>query len=225
MTQQSIHDRIMSRNGGATNPSTATEPAVNPGRSYGRTALAAAAGILALGGIGFAALQFPAVVSVFAQATTAETPKVDPALPTTPFVEHVKQAGIKTCGTVFPVLGQFLANGSKYNVQSQWHNSEPDKHSVQALVGMTYASSTYAGPAAGLVFASPNGASCEGSMVRIAPFPKKCEEMPATLPAGSTLASTLGPIPVYNLANNGGQVLLLPSDQSCIVISVTQAAG
>lgn len=225
MTQQSIHDRIMSRNGGATHPSTATEHAVNPGRSYGRTALVAAAGILALGGIGLAALQFPAVVSVFAQATTAETPKVDPALPTTPFVEHVKQAGIKTCGTVFPVLGQLLANGSKYNVQSQWHNSEPDKHSVQALVGMTYASSTYAGPAAGLVFASPNGASCEGSMVRIAPFPKKCPEMPATLPAGSTLASTLGPVPVYNLANNGGQVLLLPSDQSCIVISVTQAAG
>lgn len=225
MTQQSIHDRIMSRDGGATSHSAATEPAIKPGRSWGRTALVVAVGILVLGGTGITALQFPAVVSVFAQGTTGEPPKVDPALPTTPFVEHVKQAGIKTCGTVFPVLGQLLANGAQYNVQSQWHDAEPDKHSVQALVGMNYASPSYAGPAAGLVFASPNGASCEGSMVRIAPFPQKCTEMPATLPTGSTLASTLGPIPVYNLADNGGQVLLLPSDQSCIVISVTQAAG
>ncbi|ASV84181.1 hypothetical protein CES85_4973 [Ochrobactrum quorumnocens] len=151
--------------------------------------------------------------------------KANPGLPATPFLEHVKQAGIKSCGTVYPILGQLLANGTEYNVQSQWHNTEPDKHTVQAFVGMKYATSIYSGPAAGLVFASPNGAACEGSMVRVAPFPRKCAEIPATLPPGSTLANTLGPIPVYNIANNGGQVLLLPSDQSCIVISVAQAAG
>ena len=224
MTQQSIHDRIMSRDTAPARDGAPAEPPLTPRRNWGRIALTSALGIMAVGAIGLAAFQFPAVVSVFAQGTTAET-KADPVLPSTPFLEHVKQAGIKTCGTVFPILGQLLADGTEYNVQSQWHNAEPDKHSVQALVGMNYATSNYSGPAAGLVFASPNGAACEGSMVRVAPFPRKCADMPATLPSGSTLASTLGPIPVYNIANNGGQVLLLPSDQSCIVISVTQAAG
>lgn len=224
MTQQSIHDRIMSREPAPTREAGTTEPPLAPRRIWGRIALTSALAIVAVGAIGLAAFQFPAVVSVFAQGSSAET-KADPGLPSSPFLDHVKQAGIKTCGTVFPVLGQLLAEGTEYNVQSQWHNAEPDKHTVQALVGMKYATSTYSGPAAGLVFASPNGAACEGSMVRVAPFPRKCADMPATLPSGSTLASTLGPIPVYNIANNGGQILLLPSDQSCIVISVTQAAG
>ncbi|UXS42989.1 hypothetical protein FY150_24620 (plasmid) [Agrobacterium tumefaciens] len=224
MTQQSIHDRIMARDTGPTaNAAPAAEAA--PKRHWTRVVLASVLGLAAVGGAGVVALQFPAVVEVFAQGASADATKPAPALPETPFLEHVKQAGIKTCGTVFPVLGQLLAEGTEYNVQSQWHNAEPDKHSVQAFVGMKYSTPTYAGPAAGFVFASPNGAACEGSMVRIAPFPKNCAEMPAVLPAGSTLASTLGPIPVYNVANNGGQILLLPSDQSCIVISVTQAAG
>ncbi|MGO4319717.1 hypothetical protein AB4Z23_27850, partial [Agrobacterium sp. MCAB5] len=83
----------------------------------------------------------------------------------------------------------------------------------------------YSGPAAGMVFASPIGEACEGTMVRIAPFPKKCVDVPPILPAGSVQAVALGQIPVYNLPDKGGQVLLLPSDQSCIIISVSQAAG
>lgn len=225
MTQQSIHDRIMLRGGGATGDSGTSDLPEGSARNWRRTAFAIALGIAAVAGVGFGAFQFPAVVSVFAQGSAAETAKADPALPKTPFVEHARQAGIKTCGTVFPILGQLLANGAEYKVQTQWHDTEPDKHSMQALVGMNYSTPTYSGPAAGVVFASPNGTACEGSMVRVAPFPKKCTDMPAALPAGSTLASTLGSILVYNAANNGGQVLLLPSDQSCIVISVTQAAG
>lgn len=224
MTQQSIHDRIMTRDAAQGGDAGTAEPPLAPRKKWGRIALTSGLVILGVGVIGLAAFQFPAVVSVFAQGTPTET-KASPGLPSTPFLTHVKQAGIKTCGTVFPVLGQLVADGTEYNVQSQWHNTEPDKHTVQALVGMKYATSAYSGPAAGFVFAAPNGAACEGSMVRIAPFPRKCADMPAALPSGSTLSSTLGPIPVYNIANNGGQVLLLPSDQSCIVISVTQAAG
>lgn len=90
---------------------------------------------------------------------------------------------------------------------------------------MKYATPDYSGPAAGLIFAAPNGATCEGAMVRIAPFSRKCSEIPAALPAGRTLTSTLGQMPVYNFADNGGQILLLPSDESCVVVSINQAAG
>jgi len=189
-----------------------------------RIVLASAIALIVIAAVGVAAIKLPVLETLFAQGSIGEN-NADPRLPTSTFLDHVKQAGIKSCGTVFPILGQLLANGTEYNAQSQWHSTEPDKHVVQALVGMKYATSAYSGPAAGFVFASPTGSACEGSMVRIAPFPRKCADIPATLPPGSTLANTLGPIPVYNIANQGGQVLLLPSDQSCIVISVANAAG
>lgn len=224
MTQQSIHDRIMSRSLASPNVATAEEQ-TPPNKGLTGTALGVLVVALALGAAGIAASQFPTVVSVFAQNTSAapEQPAVE--LPKTPFLEHVNQAGIETCGTVFPVLGQLLAEGANFDVRSQWHNEAPNKHSVQALVGMDYADPVYSGPAAGFVFASPNGTACEGAMVRIAPLSRNCDEVPTAFPAGSTLLSTLGKVPVYNLANNGGQVLLLPSDQSCIVVSVAQVAG
>ncbi|WP_035201288.1 hypothetical protein [Agrobacterium tumefaciens] len=230
MTQQSIHDRIMSRSPGLTEGlnAGAANPAPLPRKKWMRVALATVLGTAAIVSGVFIAVYFPAFENVFAQGTKVDragTAKVEPSLPATPFLEHTKQAGIKTCGTVFPVLGQLLANGAQYNVQTQWHNTEPDKHAVQALVGMNYATTAYSGPAAGMVFASPIGEACEGTMVRIAPFPKKCVDVPPILPAGSVQAVALGQIPVYNLPDKGGQVLLLPSDQSCIIISVSQAAG
>jgi len=230
MTQQSIHDRIMSRNSGFTEGLSAesADPVPIPQRKWIRVVLATILGAAAIVCGGVLAVHFPAFESVFAQGTKtdrSDTAKVEPSLPATPFLEHAKQAGIKACGTVFPVLGQLLANGSQYNVQTQWHNAEPDKHTMQALVGMNYATAAYSGPAAGIVFTSPIGTACEGAMVRIAPFPKKCADVPPILPVGSTQANALGQIPVYNLPDKGGQVLLLPSDQSCIIISVAQVAG
>lgn len=225
MSQQSIHDRIMSRDATPTEVSETAKVSSQSKKGWRRIIFGVALAALVLGGGGFAAFQFPAVVDVFAQGATGKAAKPTAKLPETLFLEHVKQAGINTCGTVFPVLGQLLVNGAEYNVRTQWHDAEPNNHSVQALVGMNYATSDYSGSAAGVVFASPNGTTCEGSMVRIAPFSKKCTEIPTILPAGSTQASMLGAIPVYNVANNGGQVLLLPFDQSCIVISVAQAAA
>ena len=75
--------------------------------------------------------------------------------PDTPFLQHAKQAGLKTCSTVFPALGQLLTNGAKYGVQSSGTTKLADNHVVQALVGMNYATQDYSGPAAGLVFAAP----------------------------------------------------------------------
>ena len=93
-----------------------------------------------------------------------------PRCRTRPSSQHVKQAGVQACSTVFPVLGQILTTGTKYSVKSLWNNQAADKHAVQAFVGMDYATQGYNGPAAGVVFASPTASGCEGTMVRVAPF-------------------------------------------------------
>lgn len=224
MSQQSIHDRIMSRSYG----SQAADEAVHPPlRSKRRVSalLLSAVGLVAVAGLGLATMQYAGVLTVFQHSASAKTAAPDPSLPNTPFLAHVKQAGLSACSTVFPVLGQLLTEGSTYNVQTKWQNSEPDKHAVQALVGLDYATQGYSGPAAGIVFAAPNGAACQGTMVRITPFPNACSEIPAAFAQGSRLENTLGQVAVYELANNGGQVLLVPSGNACTVVSIAVAAG
>jgi len=226
MSQQSIHDRIMSRAGAGTAEELILETENRPKKGWLRIMLISIFGVATVLGAGFAVLQFPAVQNVFAQDTSVEAAsKSLPALPETPFLDHAKKAGLTTCGRVFPMLGQLLGNGAQYNVQTDWDGTEPNKHSVQALVGLNYASQSYSGPAAGIVFASPVGSACEGGMVRIAPFPKKCQDVPAGFPQGSTPAPNLGQVSVYNLASDGGQVLLIPSGESCVVVSVARGAG
>jgi hypothetical protein len=125
---------------------------------------------------------------------------------------------------VFPVLGELLTSGAKYDVQSTWSNEAADRHAVQALVGMSYTTQNYNGPAAGIVFAAPTQSACEGTMVRVAPFSASCAELPSVLPQGSRLASNLGQVAVYALANNGGNAMLLPTASGCVVVSVASAA-
>jgi hypothetical protein len=182
-------------------------------------------GVVLVVGLGLAGLQYAGVLTVFRQTTSAKAAGPDPSLPNTPFLAHAKQAGLRACSNVFPVLGQLLTNGAKYNVQTAWRNPEPDNHAVQALVGLDYATQGYSGPGAGVVFAAPNGEVCEGTMVRVTPFPKACNEVPAILAQGSTLENTLGQVAVYKLANNGGQALLLPAGSTCVVVSVAAAGG
>lgn len=146
-------------------------------------------------------------------------------IPESPFLAHTREAGVSTCSKVYPALGQLLTFGAQYDVHSEWNKEDPDRHPMQGLVGLNYTTPSYNGVAAGLVFATPTGASCEGVMVRIAPFARKCTDVSKTLPSGSSLGMTLSQINVYNLANNGGQALLLPFGESCIAISVTRAAG
>lgn len=223
MSQQSIHDRIMARESG---------PRISPEddkvlRSSKRTIKTIAftvAGLLLLGVAGFAAYQLPQVQQVFARPVAAKkTP--DPSLADTPFLTHTKQAGLSACSNVFPILGQLLTSGAKYNIVSEWNQQAPDQHPIQALVGLDYESQNYTGPAGGIVMAAPNGTDCEGAMVRVAPLPMACSNVPATLPEGSKIANTLGKVSLYTLAGNGGQALLVPSGEECVVVSIAWARG
>ncbi|RWC47865.1 MAG: hypothetical protein EOS55_13370 [Mesorhizobium sp.] len=179
---------------------------------------------LVVAGLGFAAGNYAAIANLIGSATAAQAETATPALPDTPFLEHVKQAGVQACSTVYPVLGQILTTGTKYSVKSLWNDQAADKHAVQAFVGMDYASERYSGPAAGIVFASPTTSGCEGAMVRVAPFASPCADIPSILPQGSKITDHLGQVEVYELGGNAGEALLLPTGKSCVVISVASAA-
>ncbi|RVD19095.1 MAG: hypothetical protein EOS73_29165 [Mesorhizobium sp.] len=180
---------------------------------------------LVVAGLGFAAGNYAAIANLVGGATAApaETAAA-PVLPDTPFLEHVKQAGVQACSTVYPTLGQILTNGTKYSVKSLWNGQAADKHAIQAFVGMDYASERYSGPAAGIVFASPTATGCEGAMVRVAPFASPCADIASILPQGSKITDHLGQVEVYELGGNAGEALLLPTGKSCVVISLASAA-
>ncbi|MCF6127584.1 hypothetical protein EN904_17725 [Mesorhizobium sp. M7A.F.Ca.CA.001.07.2.1] len=180
---------------------------------------------LVVAGLGFAAGNYAAIANLVGGATAApaETAAA-PVLPDTPFLEHVKQAGVQACSTVYPALGQILTNGTKYSVKSLWNDQAADKHAIQAFVGMDYASERYSGPAAGIVFASPTATGCEGAMVRVAPFASPCADIASILPQGSKITDHLGQVEVYELGGNAGEALLLPTGKSCVVISLASAA-
>ncbi|RWO68821.1 MAG: hypothetical protein EOS17_16070 [Mesorhizobium sp.] len=180
---------------------------------------------LVVAGLGFAAGNYAAIANLVGGATAApaETAAA-PVLPDTPFLEHVKQAGVQACSTVYPALGQILTNGTKYSVRSLWNDQAADKHAIQAFVGMDYASESYSGPAAGIVFASPTATGCEGAMVRVAPFASPCADIASILPQGSKITDHLGQVEVYELGGNAGEALLLPTGKSCVVISLASAA-
>ncbi|MCZ0735090.1 hypothetical protein [Phreatobacter sp. AB_2022a] len=129
---------------------------------------------------------------------------------------HMRQAGIKTCGTVYPALGQLLTEGSQFMVQSSWNRAAPDAHSVLALVGMTYGTA----PAAGVVFASPSGNRCDGNLVRVVPFAEDCNAATRRLPQGSSPAANLAGVAVYNLPAAGGQAMLLAAGTGCVALSI-----
>jgi hypothetical protein len=222
MDRRSIHDRIMSRNKSGDPVQSAAERS-STNRNWGRAAAFSLFGIVILGAAGYSAMHFDAIGNVVSRPAVADTSRADPMLADTPFLQHARQAGLEACSTVFPALGELLTNGSQYSVQSTWNTQEPDKHAVQALVGMDYATESYNGPAVGVVFAAPTGSACEGTMVRVAPFSMSCANIPSVLPAGSTLANDFGKVSVYALGNGGGDALLLPTGDSCIVISVASA--
>jgi hypothetical protein len=222
MTRQSIHDRIMSRT--PDTPANAGEDRKAAGRSWPKAALLSALGVVVLGLGGYTAMHYDKMGSLFSQAAVAETTEPKADQPDTPFLQHAKQAGLQTCSNLFPALGALLTNGSQYSVQSAWNTKAPNEHVVQAFVGMDYASQSYSGAAAGIVFAAPTGSACEGAMVRVAPFATSCSNIPSLLPQGSELANTLGQVAIYSLANNNGSAMLLPSGNNCVVISVASAS-
>ena len=225
MNQQSIHDRIISRSQGGIAVQSADDDQAKPKRNWWKTTVLSLLAIAVVGAAGYAAVRYHVVGDLISQPAIAATNDANPALADTPFLQHTKQAGLQSCSTVFPVLGELLTSGTQYNVQSVWNNKAADKHAVQALVGMNYATQGYSGPAAGVVFAAPVASGCEGSMVRVAPFTASCPDISAKFPNGSKLVNTLGQVGVYELANDGGDAMLLPTGNGCVVISVASAAG
>ncbi|WP_292198990.1 hypothetical protein, partial [Mesorhizobium sp.] len=160
-----------------------------------------------------------------AESTQATPAPADSSANKNPFQAHVAQAGVRTCANLFATLGQALTAGSTYAVQTQWDKTSPDTHAVQALAGMSYNLPDYKTEAAGIVYASPLGQTCEGGFVRVAPFQRSCQEVAGTLPKGSLLADNLSNTMLFNLANNGGQALLVPVGNTCIVVSVARMGG
>lgn len=225
MNQQSIHDRIMSRSQGGIAVQSGADEQKKPKRNWWKATVLSLLAIAVVGAAGYAALRYDVVGNFISQPAVAGTNDANPALPDTPFLQHAKQAGLQSCSTVFPVLGDLLTNGTQYNVQSVWNNEAADKHAVQALVGMNYATQGYSGPAAGIVFAAPVVSGCEGAMVRVAPFTASCPDVSIKFPNGSKLVNNLGQIGVYELGNDGGNAMLLPTGSGCVVISVASAAG
>lgn len=223
MTQQSIHDRIMSRSQTMNSSPNGIEERTQPQRNWWKAATLSLLGVVAVGALGFVATRSGAIPNLLLPPASAETAS-EKKLVDTPFLQHVKQADLHACSTIFPVLGQLLTTGTQYSVQSFWNDKAPDKHAVQALVGMDYATDNYSGPAAGIVFAAPTGSTCEGAMVRVAPFQKSCADVVSMLPKGSQLTNNLAKVAVYTLPENGGNALLLPTGNTCAVISVASAA-
>jgi hypothetical protein len=227
MNQPSSHDRMTPRS----QSDVAGNGTVSLGSSKQNRLKKAAVSLLGaalVGAASYAAGRYDMVGNVasqfISQPAVAETNEARPASADTPFLQHARQAGVKTCSTVFSTLGRILTNGSQYGVQSFWNTEMPDKHAVQALVGMDYAAGTYRGPAAGVVFAAPTTSACEGTMVRVAPFSVSCANIPSLLPDGSRLTNNLGRVAVYSLGSNQGNALLLPNGETCVVISVASAA-
>ncbi|WP_217576153.1 hypothetical protein [Mesorhizobium sp. GbtcB19] len=240
MTRQSIEDRILTR----PQPVPLPEPPAGPPpvrssawRLIRNAALLGAFAVVVAAAV-ISSLRFFPALATFAGTASAQTQApaqgkpaeagsaaADAAANQNPFQAHVSQAGVHTCANLFAALGQSLTAGTTYAIQTQWDKASPDAHAVQAVAGMTYDLPDYKTQAAGVVIASPVGQTCEGSLVRVAPFQKTCQQVTQTLPKGSVAADNLSNTMLFNLANNGGQALLVPTGNTCIVVSVARMGG
>ncbi len=162
-------------------------------------------------------------IAVFRSNSSAPA-KVD--LPASPFLDHVQQANLTTCGELFPALGQLVSDGAQYKIQSRWNQQAPNEHAVSSVVGLEYASKQYTGPAAGLIFAAPlNGSTCAGAAIRIVPYPASCEALQEQLPKGSALTGKLDSVSVFTFNNDTGQILFVPDDGRCVAVTFLRAAN
>jgi hypothetical protein len=241
MTRQSIEERILTRPQPVPlQPLSANAPPVrSPAwRLIRNTALLGAFAVLVAAAVIASFRFFPALGSIVADTTSAQSQvpaetkpaeskpvTADASAGKTPFQTHANQAGVHTCANLFAALGQALTAGSTYAIQTQWDSTSPDTHAVQAVAGMSYNLPNYKTQAAGVVIASPVGQTCEGSLVRVAPFQKSCQDVEQTLPKGSVAADNLSNTMLFNLADNGGQALLVPTGNTCIVVSVARMGG
>lgn len=138
-----------------------------------------------------------------------------------PFTANAAGLGAKTCATTYGALGKILTAGTQFMVQTEVPAGEADKRGLQGLVGMRFGGQ--GGGAAGIVFAAPNDANCEGEMVRVVPFAQDCSAAARLLPKDSRPLQALAGVAVYGLAT-GGHAMLLPAASGCVAISVLRSA-
>lgn len=241
MTRQSIEERILTCSQPVSLPEPPSGPPPVRSSAWRLIRNAALLGVFAVvvAAAALSSLRFYPALATFVAGTAsaqAQAPAqgkpaeagstpADAAANQNPFQAHVSQAGVHTCANLFAALGQSLTAGATYAIQTQWDKASPDAHAVQAVAGMTYDLPDYKTQAAGVVIASPVGQTCEGSLVRVAPFQKSCQQVAQTLPKGSVAADNLSNTMLFNLANNGGQALLVPTGNTCIVVSVARMGG
>jgi len=140
------------------------------------------------------------------------------------FRQQADKLGVRQCANLFSALGQVVTLGSTYAVQAQADGKAPDKHPVQGVAGIAYNTPGYSGQAAGVVMAAPVGKSCEGQLVRVAPFQQSCAEVIKLFPQGSTAAGNLSGVPLYNLGGNQGQAMMIANGPSCVVVTIARVA-
>ncbi len=242
--QQSIHERIMGARratGDGRDFVQDTGPTAAK-KVWLRIVLFSVATVSVLGAACLAVWQFP----VFAEG--AEQPgKLQPTLQVSPgaapftakdpiaaqvsiqdsdpFTAKATAAGVKSCAATYGALGKVLTDGTQFMVQNQMGANDPDRHALHGLVGMTFHNSKdvgYSGPAAGIVFAAPVQQGCQGTMVRVVPLERSCQDVVSFLPKGSEPEQPLEGLPVFSLGG-GGQAMLLPSRQGCVVLSIARA--
>ncbi len=171
------------------------------------------------------------VVAMIAIATTLSAAQAQASkkptgqTPQTPFEDHIKQAGIKTCKDVFPTLGTVMSADSDYRTATFWNQKEADKHAVGSLAGLNFNHPGLQGKGAGVVYAAPVGKSCEGLSVRIVPVSGKCPDFTATLQNDVAQREDLNGVDLLIL-KSGARVMALPaSDSTCLAITTVFANG
>ena len=145
------------------------------------------------------------------------------------FAGDQRGPGLQSCSTVFPVLGEPPTNGTTYSVRSIWKYEVCRKTRRGELwLGMNFATEGYSGPAAGVVFAAsgPHGQLAKAQSVRWRRSPPPAQKFRCDASEKKRkFANNLGQISIYELANDGGNAMLLPTGNTCVVISVASAAG
>lgn len=187
-------------------------------------------GLLILAGAGFGFLQLPIVSEFLAWHGNRSSATAGPAAvsqpvapskaPDSQFEAHAREAGLKTCSSLFMTLGKTAAAGAQYAALTQWNKTDPDRHSVQSIIGLTFGDGT----GAGVVMASPLGQGCEGNLVRIVPIQQSCQAAVNLLPPNSTQAQALASLSIFDLAA-GGQAMLIPAGAGCVVATIIHAAN
>lgn len=185
--------------------------------------------VVLIGGGGLALWHYPMISEGSAQSAASQKKgRASTSEKTTnPFIRHAEDGGILACKDTYAALGAALAAGANYMVQTETANNDPDEHSMQGLVGLSYPSQGEdSGPAAGMVFVSPTtaGKNCEGSLVRVVPFQQSCQAAANLLPKGSREGQQLSGVYTFALPD-GGNAMLLPAGANCVVVSVIRGAG